>query len=136
MAKSKETIDNMRERVIDYYYNNDVFDDPYAYELEEEDLKDGKKVEKAIIKYHKLDDDSNVEERFEVLGLGEDDYAKGGGVKEIDYADVYPILKDKIDNVIDDIPYENADGGKGEEVEHQSRSGFLNSQNLILLLST
>jgi hypothetical protein len=195
MAKSKETIDNMRERVIDYYYNNDVFDDPYAYELEEEDLKDGKKVEKAIIKYHKLDDDSNVEERFEVLGLGEDDYAKGGavnnmwqvveslskkqgqkefttqeyhtyrddmykmsvksgffddtdenymafddmlgkklnvnwemakggGVKEIDYADVYPILKDKIDNVIDDIPYENADGGKGEEVEHQSRSGF------------
>ena len=51
-------------------------------------------------------------------------YKKGGGVKEIHYAEVYPILKDKIDNVIDDIPYENANGGKGEEVEHQSRSGF------------
>ena len=52
------------------------------------------------------------------------DYAKGGGVKEIDYADVYPILKDKIDNVIDDIPFENAFDGNGEEVEHRSRDGF------------
>jgi len=52
------------------------------------------------------------------------DMAKGGGVKEIDYADVYPILKDKIDNVIDDIPFENAFDGNGEEVEHRSRDGF------------
>jgi hypothetical protein len=66
--------------------------------------------------------DKSVGAKFNDGGM----MAKGGGVKEIDYADVYPILKDKIDNVIDDIPYEYADGGgKGEEVEHESRSGFM-----------
>jgi hypothetical protein len=72
-----------RERVVDYYLNNDVFDDPKAYDLTEEDLKDAqktnyKKIEDAIVKYHGLDDDANVKERFEALGLEDDEYAKGG----------------------------------------------------------
>ena len=75
-------IDGMRERVIDYYFENDVFDDYETYGLEEEDLKDSKKVEKAIIDYHDLKDPKNVKERYEVLGFDSDEYAKGGEVEE------------------------------------------------------
>ena len=71
-------IDGMRERVIDYYYENDVFDDYETYGLEEEDLNDLKKVEKAIIDYHDLKDPKNVKERYKVLGFDSDEYAKGG----------------------------------------------------------
>lgn len=74
-------IDGMRERVIDYYFENDVFDDYETYGLEEEDLKDSKKVEKAIIDYHDLKDPKNVKERYEVLGFDSDEYAKGGETK-------------------------------------------------------
>jgi len=88
------SIDDKRERVIDYYLNNDVFDDYDTYGLTEQDLMDAKKsksykkIEDAIVKYHGLDDDENVEERFEVLGLGDDDeYAKGGKVKEFEIDD-------------------------------------------------
>lgn len=88
------SIDDKRERVIDYYLNNDVFDDPYTYDLSDEDLKDAKKsksykkIEDAIVKYHGLDDDENVEERFETLGLEDDDYgsskmADGGLTQEM-----------------------------------------------------
>jgi hypothetical protein len=79
-----------KEEVIDYYLNNDIFDDPETYGVSEEDLKeankknDFSKLEKAIIKYHGLNDPSNVEERFEVLGLG-DEYAKGGITRESNY---------------------------------------------------
>ena len=59
-----------------------------------------------------------------VKGNRDSKMAQGGRVKEIDYANVFPILKDKIDNVIDDIPYENAYGGEGEEVKYKSRDGF------------
>ena len=82
------SIQDKRERVIDYYLNNDVFDDPYTYDLSDEDLKDAKKsksykkIEDAIVKYHGLDDDENVQERFEVLGLEDEDYAKGGKTKD------------------------------------------------------
>jgi hypothetical protein len=83
------SIDDKRERVIDYYLNNDVFDDYDTYGLTEQDLMDAKKsksykkIEDAIVNYHGLDDDENVEERFEVLGLGDDDeYAKGGKTKD------------------------------------------------------
>ena len=78
-------IDGMRERVIDYYFENDVFDDYETYGLEEEDLKDSKKVEKAIIDYHDLKDPKNVKERYEVLGFDSDEYAKGGMVEYVLY---------------------------------------------------
>ena len=70
-----------KERVIDYYYNNDVFDDYETYELSEKDLDNEDKVVKAIIKYHDLDDPKMVKERFYNLGL--DEYAKGGGVRKV-----------------------------------------------------
>lgn len=76
------SVEDMRDAVIDYYYNNDVFDDPYTYGLNMEDLNDSEKTEKAIIEYFGLDDDENVRERFEVLGLGhEEEYAGGGMAK-------------------------------------------------------
>jgi len=81
------SIDDKRERVIDYYLQMDVFDDFHTYGLTEEDLMDAKKsksykkIEDAIVKYHGLDDDENVKERFETLGLEDDEYAHGGETK-------------------------------------------------------
>ena len=52
-------------------------------------------------------------------------YAKGGEV--IEYSKVYEILKDKIDDSVEDISstYEQAENSKGEEVESKSRDGFI-----------
>ena len=75
--------------------------------------------------YFDYEDAIEIAKRLnKVKGNRDSKMAQGGGVKEIDYANVFPILKDKIDNVIDDIPYENAYGGEGEEVEYKSRDGF------------
>jgi len=51
--------------------------------------------------------------------------AKGGEV--IEYSKVYEILKDKIDDSVEDIEstYEQATNTKGEEVESKSRDGFI-----------
>ena len=69
-----------KERVIDYYYNNDVFDDYETYGLSEDDLNNENKIVKAIIKYHDLDDPKMVKERFNNLGLEE--FATGGSINE------------------------------------------------------
>jgi hypothetical protein len=74
-----------KERVIDYYYQNDVFDDYETYDLSEEDLNNENKVIKSIIKYHGLNKPENVNERFEVL-FGEDEMAKGGSTKGFEYS--------------------------------------------------
>ena len=52
-------------------------------------------------------------------------FAKGGVV--IEYSKVYEILKDKIDDAVEDIEstYGNAFETKGEEVESKSRDGFI-----------
>ena len=67
-----------KERVIDYYYNNDVFDDYESYGLSKKDLDNKVKVTKSIIKYHDLDDPKMVKEKFYNLGL--DEYETGGSV--------------------------------------------------------
>jgi hypothetical protein len=87
-----------KERVIDYYYNNDVFDDYETYGLSEDDLNDENKIVKAIIKYHDLDDPKMVKERFNNLGL--DEYASGGEIssKQLDLGYQYSFNKDE-DNV-------------------------------------
>ena len=68
---SEEILASKRERVIDYYFNNDIFDDPYTYGINESDLNNGGKVSRAIVEYHKLYIPENVIERFEILGLEE-----------------------------------------------------------------
>ena len=52
-------------------------------------------------------------------------FAKGGEV--IEYSKIYEILKDKIDDSVEDIEstYEQATNTKGEEVESKSRDGFI-----------
>ena len=52
-------------------------------------------------------------------------FAKGGEV--IEYSKVYEILKEKIDDAVEDIEstYEQATNTKGEEVEYKSRDGFI-----------
>jgi len=111
-----------KEAVIDYYLNNDIYDDPETYGVSEEDLKknDFSKLEKAIIKYHGLNDPSNVEERFEVLGL-DDEYAKGGIVKDIEAKKKALIKKAKARGI-----YENF--GQKEVQELQDKYGHYSKE--------
>jgi hypothetical protein len=53
--------------------------------------------------------------------------AKGGEISKINYNDVFEVLKDQINDSIDDLPkdFEYADDYKGEEVESKSRDGFI-----------
>jgi hypothetical protein len=97
-----------KERVIDYYYQNDVFDDYETYGLSEDDLDNEDKIVNAIIKYHGLNNPENVEERFETLGL-EDSYEGGGNVvaykyyDKDDYDDSVTIIKpDELQAFLDD----------------------------------
>ena len=52
---------------------------------------------------------------------------KDGGNTDLGYSNILNVLKSKIDDSIDEMPmdYENAYNFKGEEVEHESRDGFI-----------
>jgi hypothetical protein len=54
-------------------------------------------------------------------------FAGGGGVNDINYDDVLEVLKDKLEGATEELPreYEFASDYKGEEVEKQSRDGFI-----------
>jgi hypothetical protein len=54
-------------------------------------------------------------------------YAMGGGVEDIDYNEILDVLKEKLEDSVQELPihYENADNFKGEEVEKNSRDGFI-----------
>ena len=52
----------------------------------------------------------------------------GGGVgKKFNYEDVLEVIQDQLEDSIDDLPsdFENSYNYKGEEVEHESRDGFI-----------
>jgi hypothetical protein len=53
-------------------------------------------------------------------------FADGGAV-DLEYSEILNVLKSKIDDAIDEIPnsFENAYSFTGEEVEHESRDGFI-----------
>ena len=54
--------------------------------------------------------------------------AEGGNVSDLDYSDILAVLEDKLtEAVANDIPnhFENSYNAEGEEVEHQSRDGFI-----------
>jgi hypothetical protein len=54
-------------------------------------------------------------------------YAKGGGVDDISYEAILDVLKDKLDDAVQEVPnhFENAYNAEGQEVEHESRDGFI-----------
>jgi hypothetical protein len=54
-------------------------------------------------------------------------FEKGGEVADLEYSEILAVLRSKIDEAMDDInpSYESASDYKGEEVEHESRSGFI-----------
>ena len=58
-----------------------------------------------------------------------EDYAKGGNLAttQMDYDQILEILKDKIDDTVEDLysTYENSNDAVGEEVESKSRDGFI-----------
>lgn len=53
--------------------------------------------------------------------------AQGGKTSEVNYNDILPILKEKLEDSIDNLPrdYEYSSEYKGEEVESKSRDGFI-----------
>jgi hypothetical protein len=63
---------------------------------------------------------------FENL-LDREDYANGGGVDDISYEAILDVLKDKLDDAVQEVPnhFENAYNAEGQEVEHESRDGFI-----------
>ena len=54
-------------------------------------------------------------------------FAKGGAMEKIKYDDVLEVLKEKLEGAIEDLPmdYENSYTFTGEEVEKESRDGFI-----------
>jgi antirestriction protein len=56
-----------------------------------------------------------------------DKFAKGGEVSNVDYNEILPILKDKLEDAITELPnkYETSYTFNGEEVESKSRDGFI-----------
>jgi len=64
---------------------------------------------------------------------GEEEYehggymAKGGGVGDIAYSEIYEVLKEKLEDAADrgNINYEGISYHKGEEINHESRSAFI-----------
>jgi hypothetical protein len=65
-----------------------------------------------------------VEQRKKRFGF----FGEGGNVSDLDYSDILAVLEDKLtDAVANDIrnTFENSYNAEGEEVEHQSRDGFI-----------
>lgn len=65
-----------------------------------------------------------VEQRKKRFGF----FDEGGNVSDLDYSDILAVLEEKLtDAVANDIPntFENSYNAEGEEVEHQSRDGFI-----------
>jgi hypothetical protein len=71
-------------------------------------------------------DEHEVEYKRKKLMAG-GSFAGGGGVNDINYDDVLEVLKEKLEDSVYELPreYEFATDFKGEEVEKQSRDGFI-----------
>ena len=106
-----ETIKQAKQR-FDEYKNNKI--ETNIEEIVEE--KDGD-INYESTKYSYTPDYDDEQE----------DYAKGGGVGNVSYEKIYGVLKENIDESIDDLgrTYENSSDFKGEEVEHKFRDGFI-----------
>jgi hypothetical protein len=74
-----------------------------------------------------LDDDTIMKYNLEYHTPFEDEFRDGGNIEDLDYQDIYNVLKEKIDESMDDLPvdYENSSSYNGEEVEYRSRDGFM-----------
>jgi hypothetical protein len=66
-------------------------------------------------------------EEAEKYALENRTYAEGGEIDGISYDALLNLLKEKLENSVDDLPrhFENSYEFKGEEVEHKSRDGFI-----------
>ncbi len=64
-----------------------------------------------------------VEQRKKRFGF----FEGGGGVSDVDYDDILAVLEEKLTDSVEELPnsFENSYNAKGEEVEHQSRDGFI-----------
>jgi hypothetical protein len=64
-----------------------------------------------------------VEQRKKRFGF----FDEGGNVSDVEYDDVLAVLEDKLTDSVQELPnsFENSYNAEGEEVEHQSRDGFI-----------
>ena len=88
-------------------------------EFEVINIRDGKYIDAKT--------DRGTTETFEVKNIEKLSFAKGGGVGNVSYEKIYGVLKDKIEESIDDLgrTYENSSDFTGEEIEHKFRDGFI-----------
>ena len=109
-----------KEREFDEIYNQELFD---KIKEIEEFAKGGQAGKKTLKNKIKKKDPKIVRQYFEDRPYS---YAKGGSA-DLQYSDILNVLKTKIEDSIDEMPidYENASNFTGEEVEHESRSGFI-----------
>jgi hypothetical protein len=54
-------------------------------------------------------------------------FDEGGNVSDLDYSDILSVLEDKLDDAVQEVPshFENSYNAEGQEVEHESRDGFI-----------
>lgn len=64
-----------------------------------------------------------VEQRKKRFGF----FDEGGNISDVEYDDVLAVLEDKLTDSVQELPnsFENSYNAEGEEVEHQSRDGFI-----------
>jgi hypothetical protein len=110
-----------------------VEDELYVYEYQKGEwtVKDKKNPNAYYTLSSKKENAENVRQELidnpsKLKYYRSNEYAKGGEV-DLEYSEILSVLKEKIDEAIDEIPseYENAYTFKGEEVEHESRDGFI-----------
>jgi len=114
----------------------------YVYEAYKEDGFTKEQVKKAVNKYLKElgkeytyggGDSLDRERVYEFLlnpnlkEIKNPAFADGGGVGNVSYDKIYEVLKENIDESIDDLgrTYENSSDFTGEEIEHKFRDGFI-----------
>jgi len=136
-SNKKDLIDYINEKIIYVDYEESDFDfesgegkniqtdvlctyDDYNgyYPANEEEKKLWKKGKKELYNVHYF---------IDVQAVIPTSYATGGNINDIDYNEILDVLKEKLEDSIQELPmdYENADNFNGEEVEKNSRDGFI-----------
>jgi 6-pyruvoyl-tetrahydropterin synthase len=108
------------DKVANYLLENSEYYSEKAEELEMDvyDLYD-----EALEEAESMDDKSFKQ----TLKSANSKFANGGGVDNVSYEKIYEVLKENIDESIDDLgrTYENSSDFTGEEIEHKFRDGFI-----------
>jgi hypothetical protein len=114
--------------------------DPFSFDVKAKN-KNGENVERTMVSYssnekmakEKLLDFLTQKLKYTNVKIlngrkGHHPYAKGGKTSDVNYNDILPILKEKLEDGVETLlpnDFENSSEYKGEEVESKSRDGFI-----------